>query len=189
MDNGYFSVDYAATVNLFKLENGEALPSLEDFESEIPVPFRMSHHFTFLESRAQQQLQKLHGVEATSAIMEYLSVQNEKLDLLLNHALAQEIEKQNKYTTHSLGGSRFTVTFEQEPIVDDQYRIKLFLVDPAYAVYAYAQVTAVEPNEDAYLVTFEYCRILEADEDKLIRAALHQQQKMLRQRAEDRKNT
>ena len=188
MDNGYFSVAYAATVNLLQLNDGEQIPSLEDFEGEIPMPFRMSHHFTFLESSAQQQLQKLHGVEATSAIMEYLNVQNVKLDLLLNHALSQEIDDENKYTTHTLGGSRFTVTFDHEPILNAQYRIKLFLVDPSYAVYAYATITEVEEQDESFLVTFEYSRILEADEDKLIRAALHQQQKMLRKRAQDRKN-
>ena len=53
-------------------------------------------------------------------------------------------------------------------------------------MYCYGHVSQIEKVDDAYLVTVKYDLLRELDEDLLIKAALHQQQKLLRQRSLDR---
>ena len=66
--------------------------------------------------------------------------------------------------------------------------MKLFLDHPAAAIYCYAQVVECESAEQGYVVTLKYKLLREADQDLLIKAALYQQQKLLRQRSLERDN-
>lgn len=63
-------------------------------------------------------------------------------------------------------------------------RIKLFLSQPAAAVYAYGEVSEVSIEDGRPLVQIRFIRLRDKDQDLLIRAALHEQQQQLKQRAE-----
>ena len=67
-------------------------------------------------------------------------------------------------------------------------KAKLFLEHPAAAIYCYAEVFSSEAKDSGFEIKFKYAHLRDADQDLLIKAALHQQQKLLRQRSLDRDN-
>ncbi len=65
-------------------------------------------------------------------------------------------------------------------------RVKLFLEYPAAAIYCYASVMQCQQEPEHTLVTLKYDLLRDVDQDLLIKAALYQQQRLLRQRSLDR---
>lgn len=86
------------------------------------------------------------------------------------------------------GASQFTYISEK-PVADDtKLRVKLFLDHPPSAIYCYAETESCQQEDAHYLVKARYVRLRDSDQDLLIKAALYQQQKLLRQRSVERDN-
>ena len=184
----YFSVHSGLTINIELLGRDEQLPDELAFSQEIPPLFRVASECNSLEDGIEQSLGKLTK-EESKPLLDYLSAQNSKINLLLSYVLSQQDDPAIRYITQSFGASRLTFLSKSPFPVGSQARVKLFLDKPPAAIYCYAEVTGSEAKDNGFEITLKYNRLLEGDRDLLIRAALYIQQKLLRQRAQQRTDT
>ncbi|MCC4263904.1 PilZ domain-containing protein [Oceanimonas baumannii] len=181
MTDPYFSVEYRAQVNLLPLEQDETVPDAEQFEADIPAPFRLISEVTRIDTHQARLLRNLD--DHASELVDIINQQSRKIDLMLSYLLAGQDDPDCRYDTLSLGGSGFDFV-PRQPMTDGQpVRIKLFLPEYSVAVYAYGEVQT-GPDEQHYHCRFT--RIREQDRDALIRASLQLQAKKLKARAEQR---
>lgn len=181
----FFTVNHTMTVNVEVMTVNFSLPSVEKFEAEIPAPFIVASEFSNLDLLNDAARNELKNSDLKH-VVQLLDNQNSKLNLLLTFMLSQQDDPSMRFQTHSFGASQFTYFSPEQLDLDQKVRAKLFLEHPAAAVYCYGHVSQIEKVDDAYLVTVKYDLLRELDEDLLIKAALHQQQKLLRQRSLDR---
>ncbi|UXI02299.1 PilZ domain-containing protein [Photobacterium sp. TY1-4] len=181
----YFSVHAGLTINVERLADGESLPDESAFLLEIPPLFRVASECSGFEEGIEQSLGKL-AQKDNQLLLDYLKAQNNKINLLLSFVLSQQDNPALRYTTETFGASQLTFTATQPFQVGRYTRVKLFLDKPSAAVYCYAEVTDCREKGDAFEITLKYIRLQEDDQDLLIRAALYVQQKLLRQRAQQR---
>ena len=100
--------------------------------------------------------------------------------------LSQQDNANYRYITETFGASKLSFYSPHDFTVRQNVIVKLFLDHPAAAIYCYAEVVNCSALDDRFLIELHYTRLLEDDRDLLIRAALHCQQKLLRQRAQQR---
>ncbi|NOH81976.1 PilZ domain-containing protein [Vibrio sp. RE86] len=181
----FFTVNHTMTVNVEPLASGEALPSFEKFESEIPAPFLVASEFSNLDWLNDSARNELKNNDFKHVI-QLLDTQNSKLNLLLTFMLSQQDDANFRHQTHSFGASQFSYASEAAIDIDTKVRVKLFLDHPPAAIYCYGHITKVEQDDDMNLVTVKYDHLRDLDQDLLIKAALYQQQKLLRQRSLNR---
>ncbi len=181
----YFSVHLGLTINVEPLSNGKSLPNFETFSAEIPPLFRIASECNTLEENAERLLVEF-GKEDSKALVAYLSAQNSKINLLLSYVLSQQDNANYRYITETFGASKLSFYSPHDFTVRQNVIVKLFLDHPAAAIYCYAEVVNCSALDDRFLIELHYTRLLEEDRDLLIRAALHCQQKLLRQRAQQR---
>ncbi|QUJ66279.1 PilZ domain-containing protein [Photobacterium sp. GJ3] len=179
----YFSVHAGLTINVEPLPEHFALPDDQAFLQEIPPLFRVASECSELEHNADKVLQQ-ESKSMNRTLLDYLAAQNNKINLLLAFVLRQQDDPAYRQLTETFGASQLTYVSQQPLATGSQVRLKLFLENPPAAVYCYADVQDCQPVDgDAFQITLHYTRLQEEDRDLLIRAALHIQQKMLRQRA------
>lgn len=183
----YFTVHHQLTINAQPLPDDFSLPSYSQFEAEIPAPFIVASEFSQLDMLNDSARKELNNSEFKHVI-HLLDTQNSKLNLLLTFLLSQQDDPQYRSTTVAFGASQFGF-LSPKPLNNNQVlRVKLFLEHPAAAIYCYARVISCDAHESGYLVNAKYQILRDADQDLLIKAALYQQQKLLRQRSIDREN-
>lgn len=184
----YFSVHTELTINVEPLDDDERLPGELEFIKEIPPLFRVASECSGLEESAERSLAGF-GKTESKALLAYLAAQNSKINLLLSFVLSQQDDPDLRYLTESFGASKLTYLSDTPFIVGNAVRVKLFLDHPPAAIYCYAIVANCDAKDNQYKVTLRYNRLQEEDRDLLIRAALYTQQKLLRQRAQQRTDT
>ncbi|MDG3088407.1 PilZ domain-containing protein [Vibrio hannami] len=183
----FFTVHHKLTVNVELLESGFTLPTESTFVSEIPAPFIVASEFSQLDTLTDSAMAELKNSDFKN-LMHLIDHQNSKLNLLLTFMLAQQDdEKMRKYTT-SFGASQFSFINADEVEVGQLVRAKLFLDHPAAAIYCYAKVAKCKEVDAGYEITVIYEMLRDVDQDLLIKAALYQQQKLLRQRSIERES-
>ncbi|NAX48402.1 hypothetical protein [Photobacterium halotolerans] len=178
----YFSVHAGLTINVEPLGEHAVLPDDAEFLREIPPLFRVASECSELEGSAEKMLQQ-DNKTMNRPLLDYLAAQNNKINLLLSFVLSQQDDPALRHTTQTFGASQLTYLAERPLEIGCQARLKLFLDNPPAAVYCYASVSECQAREDKFDITLQYTRLQEDDRDLLIRAALHIQQKLLRQRA------
>lgn len=183
----YFTVHHNLTINVETLGTDFALPDEATFVSEIPAPFIVASEFSNLDMLADNARLELQNKELKHVIS-LLDTQNSKLNLLLSFMLSQQDDIALRFQTTQFGASQLSYRSASAVEKDQLVRVKLFLDHPAAAIYCYAQVVECEQSEQGYVVTLKYKLLREADQDLLIKAALYQQQKLLRQRSLEREN-
>ncbi|MDN2481600.1 PilZ domain-containing protein [Vibrio agarivorans] len=182
----FFTVHHAMKANIEPLAMDYLYPSLEELEAETPAPFIVASEFSRLDPLQESARAELKHSDLRHVI-ELLDTQNAKLNLLLSYMLSQQDEPKFATVTESFGASRFSYRSPQLIELDTPVRAKLFLEHPAAAIYCYGQVTECDNQpEGHYLVHVKFVRLKDTDQDMLIKAALFQQQKLLRQRSLDR---
>ncbi len=183
----YFTVHHNLTINVETLGTDFALPDEATFVSEIPAPFIVASEFSHLDMLADNARLELQNKELKHVIS-LLDTQNSKLNLLLSFMLSQQDDIALRFQTTQFGASQLSYRSASAVEKDQLVRVKLFLDNPAAAIYCYAQAVECEQSEQGYVVTLKYKLLREADQDLLIKAALYQQQKILRQRSLEREN-
>ncbi|CCN71437.1 hypothetical protein [Vibrio nigripulchritudo] len=181
----YFTVQHGLTVNIEPLESDFELPDNEQFVTEIPAPFLVATEFSSLDSVTEKAIGELRSSDL-SHVVQLLETQNSKLNLLLTYMLSQQNDPAFSNTTSSFGASQFTYTAKSALAIDQTVRTKIFLEFPAAAIYCYGKVSECEGDDQSYKITISFTLLREEDQDLLIKAALHQQQKLLRQRSLER---
>ncbi|MDF2153625.1 PilZ domain-containing protein [Vibrio sp. CAU 1672] len=183
----YFTVHHSLTINVEALENDFALPDKSTFTAEIPAPFIVASEFSHLDLLAEQARTELKNKELKSVIS-LLDTQNAKLNLLLSFMLSQQDDTSLRFNTTQFGASQLSYHAPHSLGEQQLVRLKIFLDQPAAAIYCYAQVSGCVASEHGYDITLHYKMIRDSDQDLLIKAALYQQQKLLRQRSLERDN-
>ncbi len=181
----YFTVHHNLTINVETLSADFALPDEETFVSEIPAPFIVASEFSHLDMLADNARLELKNKELKHVI-NLLDTQNAKLNLLLSFMLSQQDDASIRYQTTQFGASQLSFRSDTALTTQHLVRVKLFLDHPAAAIYCYAQVEECDASEQDFIITLRYKMLRESDQDLLIKAALYQQQKLLRQRSMER---
>ncbi|MGF1696081.1 PilZ domain-containing protein [Vibrio kyushuensis] len=181
----FFSVHHQMTVNIEPLAADFVFPSTQVFESEIPTPFIVASEFSQLDQLSESARVELKNSDFKH-VVQLLDTQNSKLNLLLTFMLSQQDDEQYRNKTLSFGASQFSYCSATPLPAETKVRVKLFLDHPPAAIYCYGTVDSIEENEQGWETTVRYSLLRDIDEDLLIRAALHQQQKLLRQRSLNR---
>ncbi|GLS91347.1 PilZ domain-containing protein [Psychromonas marina] len=180
-NNQYFIVEHPLSLNVETLKNDEKIPDENEFEVEIPAPFRMASDLANIDSHSLQPL-KLNN-ETTQVLWGYLQAQNLKINTLLSYVLSQQDDKQFHYvsTAFSAGKCLFDAKNQCFEIAQN-VRLKIFIPEESAAIYCYAQVTNIDNN----IIELNYQMIREEDRELLIRTTLHIQSKQLKARAQQR---
>ncbi|MGF1690227.1 PilZ domain-containing protein [Photobacterium kagoshimensis] len=194
----YFSVHAGLTINVEPLDDSAACPDDEAFRLEIPPLFRVASECSELEESTERLLSNF-GSDDSKALIGYLGAQNTKINLLLSYVLSQQDDPTVRFTTRTFGASRLSFISSTPLATGRTVRMKLFLNDPPAAIYCYGEVIDCQPynnqsgddsdnsgDNNSYEIHLRYTQLLESDRDLLIRAALHVQQKLLRERAQQR---
>ncbi|MCG9683200.1 PilZ domain-containing protein [Vibrio sp. Isolate23] len=184
-DQEYFTVHHKMTVNVEPLAQDGAFPSYDQFESEIPAPFLVASEFSHLDLLNDNARAELKNNDFRHVI-ELLDTQNAKLNLLLTFMLSQQDDEQYRHQTLSFGASKFSYTTNHRLELNTKARVKMFMEHPSAAIYCYGHVESCQTQDDQYIITIKYDLLRDQDEDLLIKAALYQQQKLLRQRSLNR---
>lgn len=184
-DQEYFTVHHKMTVNVEPLLPEEPIPSFDQFISEIPAPFLVASEFSNLDLLNDNARNELKNNDFKHVIA-LLDTQNAKLNLLLTFMLEQQNAEEYRHYTNSFGASQFSYTASSPLQLEGKVRVRLFLDHPAAAIYSYGHVVQCEPQDEQFLITIKYDLLRDLDEDLLIKAALYQQQKILRQRTLNR---
>jgi hypothetical protein len=181
----FFTVQHGLSIQVKWLDSGVMLPSNPEFESEIPSEFKIACEFSHLDNRNEQAAAELakHDMQAVNDLFQN---QNKKINILLGFFLAQYRENQSSTVTTNFGAGELSYVSPQTVSKGDLAQVTLFLENPSAAVYCYAECVDVTATEQGCEVKLEYRLIREDDRDLLIRAALNQQQKLLRQRSLNR---
>ncbi len=184
----YFTVHHSLAINVEPLPSDFKFPSVENFIAEIPAPFVVASEFSQLDQLSDAAKLELKSSDFKH-VVQLLDTQNSKLNLLLTFMLSQQDEPQYRRTTTAFGASQLSYRSDTTLSPGTKLRIKLFLEHPAAAIYCYATVHSVEQQNDDKIITVKYELLRDTDQDLLIKAALYQQQKLLRQRSLDRERT
>ena len=181
----YFSVRSHIKINVEALNENETVPSLAELDQNIPLSFKIASQCASVDASIERDIQFLHH-EDGDALLNYLRAQNEKINLLLSFMLSQQDDPNLRYQTETFGASGLTFISKVAFIKDTAVRLKLFIESPPTAIFCYGLVYGCKEKNGKFAVGIKYIRLKEEDKDVLIRAALHQQQKLLRQRALER---
>lgn len=178
----YFSVEHSISVNVQPFSG--ALPDQQALLTAIPAPFLLASDVNSLNSSALRSLNRLG--ELADELATYLQQQAKKIDLLLHYVLRQQDDAASRYTTISYGGSgcSYIANSALQPL--QVVEIKLFLDNNDGAVFCYGQVLSCQPHADGYVLQLVFNRIRDEDRELLVRASLHQQSRLLKQKAEQR---
>ncbi|MFT6985011.1 MAG: hypothetical protein ACJAT7_000818 [Psychromonas sp.] len=181
MTSEYFLVNHQLAINVKLLNSDENIPDDQQFEQEIPAPFRMASDLANIDTQALHSL-KLNN-ETTQALWFYLQAQNQKINTLLTYVLSQQDEQKFHYqtTAFSAGCCLFHCP-DNTFAMDQNVRLKIFIPEESAAIYCYARVSSVDNDS----VELTYQQIREEDRELLIRASLHIQSKQLKFRATQR---
>ncbi len=181
----YFTVQHGLSINIEPLESEFSLPSLEQFVAEIPAPFLVAGEFSSLDTMTEKAITELRSSDLSN-VVQLLEAQNSKINLLLTYMLSQQNDPELNQTTTSFGASQFTFNSTTMLQLSQKVKTKIFLEFPAAAIYCYGEVQTCEENNGSYMITISFSLLREEDQDLLIKAALYQQQKLLRQRSRER---
>ncbi|WP_260258717.1 PilZ domain-containing protein [Vibrio intestinalis] len=184
-DQEYFTVHHQLTVNVEPLADDFSIPSIEEFQDEIPAPFLVASEFSSLDQLNDAARAELKSNDFKHVI-QLLDTQNSKLNLLLTFMLSQQDNPDFRHQTTSFGASQFSYKSAQGLEQGQKVRVKLFLDHPAAAIYCYGIVFDTQVDKDETTISVKYDLLRDQDQDLLIKAALYQQQKLLRQRSLNR---
>ncbi|MBY5922224.1 PilZ domain-containing protein [Ferrimonas balearica] len=184
-DPGYFSVESDFEALLDPIEEAQLWLSEEALNQAMPKAFALMAQVTDLESHC---LPLLKGLEKhAKALAEYLNLQSQKIDLVLQQQLSQDPNARYRAEGRRFGGSGVSLTVSEPVAVGQPLALRLFLPRAQVAVYAHGEVTQVTEREQGVDLEVAFTAIRESDQDRLVRASLQIQQRLLRERAERRR--
>ncbi|SHI14306.1 hypothetical protein [Ferrimonas marina] len=183
-DDAFFSVASQFEVLLDPIEPDRLWLEPEALRASMPSAFQLMSQVSDLE---QHCLPLLKGLEQhAQGLAEYLTLQSQKIDLVLQHQLAQDPNARWRAQGLRFGGSGVSVVVPEPLPQGTALAMRLFLPKEQVAAYAHGEVQQCSPNELGMVAEIHFSAILEADQERLVRASLLVQQRHLRQRAQQR---
>lgn len=195
MQQQYFSVQHALNLNVEAVKP-QALPlDQQQFEAEIPEPFRLSGENTTEELASLRGLKPLG--EAGELLLAYLERQANKLNRVLSYVLSHHDNAEQRCQSISFGGSELSFAWNSPLEVGQALRVKIFVPEENAAIYCYGEVERVQArpsqsldeSEASSQIHVSYRWIREQDIELLVRASLHIQTQQLKDRANARQQS
>ena len=184
--NDFFLIESQFNVNVIR-SNAENIPTFDEFVSEIPLPFKMANDIAKLDHAAFKPLQTLTSV--AGQLVEYLTHQTRKIDLVVNYILSQEDDECYRHQGTAFGGGGIIFSARSAFDLAEILQVKIFLLEENCAIYSYVQVAEIMQQGDDFLHKVIFHHIREDDRELLVRASLHQQSKQLQRSAQERQKT
>lgn len=181
----YFCVEHQININVQPFD--QALPTIDALQDAIPPAFLLATDSSTLSMSALRSLQRLGDMAEELAT--YLQQQARKIDLLLHYVLQQQDQSMLRFVTIQYGGSGCSYLADTPLQPLQKVELKLFLANNDGAVFCYGQVLSCEALQDKWLVKVVFVSIREQDRELIVRASLHQQSRLLKQKAEQRQQT
>ncbi|MFO6424761.1 PilZ domain-containing protein [Motilimonas sp. KMU-193] len=178
----YFSVTHPLTINIEPLPTGTPIPDADELVAHMPASFQIASEIAQVDANSLRFLNQLG--EQTQDLVNYLTLQSKKINMLLCHMMAQDDDPALRHHTSAFGGGGIRFVHSEPWPIAQVATMKIFLVDEASAVFCYGQVSGCRQLEQGHEIDMQFVSIRETDRDLLIRASLHIQSKQLKRRAE-----
>ena len=174
--NEYFSISHDFSLNVKQLPTQQHY-NYSDFLALIPTPFMLATQVVAIDNIALQPLQTVSGV--ANQLAQYLTLQSQKIDLLMNYIISQQDEAAYRYQGVRFGGSGLNFIAETPMNINDNVELKLFLNIDNCNIYCHGEVIGIEKIDDSYHHQVLFHHIRDDDRELLVRCCLHTQQKQL----------
>ncbi len=179
----FFTIEYQVNVNIVAKEPEFITPDHDTFLQEMPWSFKIANEVATLEQSALRPLRMLGDV--ADELGEFLKAQSRKIDLIMSYILSKEEDGSTRMRTSQLGAGGFTILADNDIWQHGQtLQVKLFLTDEATAIFCYGEIIVEEEKDDKTLYSVVFTQIRDEDREILVRAALHQQSRVLKRRSE-----
>jgi len=186
-DQSFFSVPMEFEVLLDLIDENALWLDDDKLEQAMPDAFRLMTQVADLESRCLPLLKGLE--ENAKALADYLTLQSQKIDLVLHHHLSQDHRNHQKAGGVSFGGSGVSIRLVTPLEQGQGVAMRVFIPEQQVAIYAHGEVQQLHQGEHGTVADISFTSIREVDQDRLVRASLHVQQKLLRERAQRHRQT
>ncbi|MCC5851845.1 MAG: PilZ domain-containing protein [Alkalimonas sp.] len=180
----YFQIEHSIAINAQPFAGDGDQLSDDDFLQLMPEPFRLASEQVQLNSASIRNLSRLG--EAATELSLYLQQLAKKVDLMMHYILQQQDRAEDRYYTHSYGGSGLCLLSKAPFAVGDWLQLKVFLAEGEGAVFCLGQVLECRQyNEDAdgvdhWQSDVVFRHIREMDQELIVRASLHEQTRQLK---------
>lgn len=185
----FFSIKHEFNINAQLLDDINL--SYDDFLLSMPTAFKLANDIDSIDQAALAPLGAITGI--AGQLVKYLELQAQKIDLLVNHMLNEQDDKEYRYQGISFGGGGISFIHNQPFSLNKLIALKVFLPHENCAVYCHAEIISVEKekvsgeNTDTkYLHKVIFHHIREDDRERLVRSSLHLQSKQLQKLARER---
>lgn len=182
--NEYFSIEHHFTTNI-ELLNIDSHYRFDAFVEQIPTPFMLATQVSAIDRVALQPLQTIGGV--ANQLVQYLNLQSQKIDLLMNYIITQQDEAAYRFQGSSFSGSGIVFIADEAFELSAKVAMKLFLNIDNCNVYCHGEIIEVSKTDKGYQHKVLFHHIREDDRELLVRCSLHTQQKQLQALAQKRK--
>lgn len=182
--NEFFSISIDFNINVRTIE-ADKVPSFQQFEAQIPAPFKIASDIVTIDQAALRPLQSISGV--AGQLVEFLNHQTQKIDLLLGYMLSQQDEEQYRFCATSFGGGGIMFDAQDCFALNQIIELKLFLIDDNCAIFCFGEIVAIEQADQLFQHKVIFHHIRDEDREMLVRTSLHEQSKQLQLLAKQRK--
>ncbi|GLX77494.1 hypothetical protein tinsulaeT_08340 [Thalassotalea insulae] len=179
----FFTIEHSFSINVKTLDNKQ-VSDFSQFLEQMPTPFKMVGEMSTIDQAALKPLQALTGV--AGQLVDYLKHQAQKIDLLMNYILQQQNEDNARFQGVSFGGAGIAFISDKPWQLNQLVELKLFLPEENAAIYCFAEVIDISPQEQQFHHKLLFHFIRDEDRELLVRASLHKQTKQLQQLAQQR---
>lgn len=147
MTEKLFLVPHVTDIVVEKLDDESQLPNDEQFKAQFPALFALSGGLNHLDYSVMKSLNEA-GREYY-ALGQMINAQNDKINMIIGFLLSEHESDKNRYYTKAISGQSidFYAPLLQDFKEGDYLRVKLYLIDFALAIYAYARVSKVTSSD------------------------------------------
>ena len=181
----YFSIEHNFNTNVERLATDSHCP-FDVFLEQIPTPFLLASQVSTIDNVALQPLQTVGGV--ANQLVQYLNLQSQKIDLLMNYIITQQDDETQRYQGVSFSGSGISFYAKEAFSVSELIAIKLFINIDNCNIYCHGEVIEVLNTEHGFRHKVLFHHIRDDDRELLVRCSLHVQQKQLKALSQKRKD-
>lgn len=182
----FFSIQHDFHVSAVPMAPTATLPSTDQLEQMIPLPFKLASEISQLDASALRPLRNLGDV--AHDLVDFLNLQSKKIDMIMSYIMTLEDERQQRSIGTSFGGSHLSFLSNQPLVPDSLVELKIYITDENCAVFCIARISDCQPLADQYQINTEFELIREEDQEQLVRASLRVQSRKLKERAEQRQD-
>ncbi|SDI84763.1 hypothetical protein SAMN04488540_103262 [Ferrimonas sediminum] len=183
----FFSVPCDFLLLADPLQPSQRLMDKDALLAMMPKAFRLMAQVNDVEQRCLPLMNSL--AQHAAELAEYLSLQNKKIDLVLQMQLAQSSDARYRCDGVRFGGSGLVVRHASAIEIGSIVETRVLLLEQSVAIYAIAEVTDCQVDDDQFLWTLDFTSIMDADQEQLVHASLQVEQRQLRARAQARRQS